>query len=139
MSRINLYHQATMSQPRHPLPTETDSDQTMSTSPSASGDVDGSKSQASDRVDAHSQTADAAAALKWGINPSKSQYQTTKDVKISDLPEDHPIHQYSKSEITKIRESGISPILKAEMDQGKKGKGFWGKVGQTAMGGGWIK
>jgi hypothetical protein len=80
-----------------------------------------------------------ALGLKGGKKPVKPEPNAPK-------PEDdpnHPVHKVSAEEQEKMRKKGINPVLKAEMDekvynQGE-GKGFWTKLGGTAMGGGWIR
>ncbi|KAJ5609363.1 hypothetical protein N7528_009930 [Penicillium herquei] len=73
-------------------------------------------------------------ALKWGITP-------TKPLDPNEKPgPDHPVHQIPTEEQERMREKGINPVLKAEMDQVCKGEGsFWQKVRQTSMGGGWTR
>lgn len=72
-------------------------------------------------------------AMKWGIS--------AKPYDPNEKPgPDHPVHKIPMEEQEKMRKKGINPVLKAEMDESKKGEGgFWGKVAQTSMGGGWIK
>ncbi|KAJ5781299.1 hypothetical protein N7457_006459 [Penicillium paradoxum] len=72
-------------------------------------------------------------ALKWGITPSK-KYDPDK----KPGPE-HPVHKIPLEKQEKMRRKGIDPVLRAEMDEAVKGGGFWRKVAQTSMGGGWIK
>ena len=40
-----------------------------------------------------------------------------------------------------MRQKGVNPALKAEIEDSKKRNGgrFWSKVAQTSLGGGWIK
>lgn len=76
----------------------------------------------------------AAAAMKWGITPSKP-YDPNEEP-----GPDHPVHKIPLKKQEKMRKKGINPVLRAEMDECQKGEGgFWGKVAQTSMGGGWIK
>lgn len=52
---------------------------------------------------------------------------------------DHPIHQIPLEKQEKWRKKGIDPVLRAEMEQSGKGEGgFWRKVAQTSMGGGFV-
>lgn len=76
----------------------------------------------------------AAAAMKWGITPSKPYDPNEKP------GPDHPVHKIPVEKQEKMRKKGINPVLRAEMDESGKGQGgFWRKVAQTSMGGGWIK
>ncbi|KAG9564042.1 hypothetical protein KCU77_g2676, partial [Aureobasidium melanogenum] len=83
--------------------------------------------------------ADASAASKWGITPNSS---TSKPL---DPSTGKPIDWetfYDEEMKKELRAKGVNPALKAEMDWHKnqsEGKGVWGKVAQTAMGGGWIR
>ncbi|KAI5367107.1 hypothetical protein Slin15195_G022390 [Septoria linicola] len=87
----------------------------------------------------------AAAALKLGKTPKDEPPSYAK-----------PESEYSSEEQAKrakLRAKGVNPDLEAEMDakvfgkgnpadgskKGPKQGGFWAKVSQTAMGGGWIK
>jgi hypothetical protein len=80
------------------------------------------------------QAAAAAAAMKWGITPSKPYDPNEKP------GPDHPVHKIPLEKQEKMKKKGINPVLRAEMDESRKGQGgFWGKVAQTSMGGGWIK
>ncbi|KAJ5223666.1 hypothetical protein N7468_008208 [Penicillium chermesinum] len=77
--------------------------------------------------------APADPAMKWGISAEPH------DPNRKPGP-DHPVHQIPLEKQEKMRKKGINPVLKAEMDQASKGEGgFWRKVAQTSMGGGWIK
>lgn len=84
--------------------------------------------------------ADANAASKWGITPNSST--TSKPL---DPSTGKPIdweNFYDEETKKELRAKGVNPALKAEMEWHKnqsEGKGIWGKVAQTAMGGGWIK
>lgn len=73
----------------------------------------------------------AQAGLKWGKTP-KSDEQPLE------LPDDHPVHKISLKEQEKMRQKGINPVLKAEMDEamgkGQSGGKFWKKYGTTSMG-----
>lgn len=72
--------------------------------------------------------------MKWGITPT-----TPYDPDEKPGP-DHPVHKIPLEKQEKMRQKGINPVLKAEMDESAKGEGgFWRKVAQTSMGGGWIK
>ncbi|KAJ5085035.1 hypothetical protein N7532_009806 [Penicillium argentinense] len=92
--------------------------------------------QTSDTKKDHSReerAAAAAAAMKWGITP--------KPYDPNEKPgPDHPVHKIPLEKQEKMRKKGINPVLRAEMDESTKGEGgFWRKVAQTSMGGGWIK
>jgi hypothetical protein len=84
--------------------------------------------------------ANAAAASKWGITPNSNS--ATKPI---DAQTGKPIdweNFYDEETKKNLRAKGINPALKAEMEWHKsqsEGKGFWGKVAQTAGGGGWIR
>ncbi|UKZ86423.1 uncharacterized protein TrAFT101_002255 [Trichoderma asperellum] len=73
----------------------------------------------------------AQAGLKWGKTP-KIDEQT------SELPGDHPVHKIPLKEQERMRQKGINPVLKVEMDEamgkGKSGGKFWKKYGTTSMG-----
>lgn len=84
-------------------------------------------------------TPDQSAALKWGVTPNTST-PTPIDPK-TNKPIDWE-NFYDEETKAELRAKGVNPALKAEMEWHKKqseGKGIWGKVAQTAMGGGWIK
>ena len=72
-----------------------------------------------------------AIALKWGKTP-KQQTEEEK-ARWKDY--------YSEEEQAEMRQKGVNPALKAEIEDSKKrhGGGFWSKVAQTSLGGGWIK
>lgn len=71
-------------------------------------------------------------AYKWGIS--------AKPYDPNEKPgPDHPVHKIPLEEQEKMRKKGINPVLKAEMDPPTKEGGFWRKVAQTSMGGGWIR
>ncbi|KAI5229154.1 ketoacyl-synt-domain-containing protein [Aureobasidium subglaciale] len=84
--------------------------------------------------------ADADVASKWGITPN-----TNTSAKPIDPSTGKPVdweNYYDEETKKELRAKGVNPALKAEMDWHKsqsEGKGFWGKVAQTAMGGGYIK
>lgn len=73
----------------------------------------------------------AQAGLKWGKTPKI-------DEQPSELPDDHPVHKISLKEQEKMKQKGVNPVLKAEMDQamgnGQSGGNFWKKYGTTSMG-----
>ncbi|UKZ58736.1 uncharacterized protein TrAtP1_000061 [Trichoderma atroviride] len=73
----------------------------------------------------------AQAGLKWGKTPKM-------DEQPSELPDDHPVHKISPKEQEKMRQKGVNPVLKAEMDEamgkGQPGGKFWKKYGTTSMG-----
>lgn len=71
--------------------------------------------------------------LKWGITPSKPYDPNEKP------GPDHPVHKIPAEKQEKMRQKGINPVLRAEMDEAQKGGGFWAKVAQTSFGGGVIK
>lgn len=75
----------------------------------------------------------AEAARRWGKTPSSQP-----DDDAAKLLPDHPVHQIPLDKQQKMRERGINPVLKAEMDQMTKGQGkerkFWSKYGLTSMG-----
>lgn len=53
---------------------------------------------------------------------------------------DHPVHKVPLEKQEKWMKKGIDPVLRAEMDESGKGEGgFWRKVAQTSMGGGFIR
>lgn len=76
----------------------------------------------------------AQSALRWGKTPSC----TNMDRPLSELPEDHPVHKIPLKKQQKMRQKGINPVLKAEMDEAmggeKSGGKFWKKYGTTSMG-----
>ncbi|KAJ5463770.1 hypothetical protein N7475_008714 [Penicillium sp. IBT 31633x] len=72
-------------------------------------------------------------SYKWGITPSKPYERDRKP------GPDHPVHKIPLEKQEKMRRKGIDPVLRAEMDAVTKEGGFWRKVAQTSMGGGWIK
>lgn len=75
-----------------------------------------------------------AAGMKWGKTPSKSYNSDDKP------GPDHPVHKVPPEKQEKWRKKGINPVLRAEMDALGKGEGgFWRKVAQTSMGGGFIR
>lgn len=85
------------------------------------------------------QQAAAAAGMKWGITPSSSSSSRPYD-KDGNPTADHPVHKVPLAKQEKWRKKGINPALRAEMDESGKGEGgFWRKVAQTSMGGGYIK
>jgi hypothetical protein len=85
--------------------------------------------------------ATATAASKWGITPN-SNSSATKPI---DPQTGKPIdweNFYDEETKKELRAKGVNPALKAEMEWCKsqsEGKGFWGKVAQTAGGGGLIR
>lgn len=91
----------------------------------------------------------ADVGLKWGRTPktTTSTSMSPDNDSTSDIQNQKTNWEdiYTEEEKQKMRAKGINPALKAEIDakrnQDGKGRerGFWGKVGQTAMGGGWIK
>jgi hypothetical protein len=86
--------------------------------------------------------ADANAASKWGVTPNSNSSTTTKPI---DPQTGEPVdweNFYDEETKKELRAKGVNPALKAEMEWSKsqsEGKGFWGKVAQTMMGGGWIR
>ncbi|KAH0369029.1 hypothetical protein KCU65_g3550, partial [Aureobasidium melanogenum] len=86
--------------------------------------------------------ADANAASKWGITPNSNNPTTSNPL---DPNTGKPIdweNFYDEETKKELRAKGVNPALKAEMEWHKtqsEGKGIWGKVAQTAMGGGWIR
>lgn len=86
--------------------------------------------------------ADANAASKWGVTPHSESSTSKQPI---DPKTGKPIdfeNYYDEETKTKLRAEGVNPVLKAEMEWHKsqsEGKGFWGKVAQTTMGGGWIR
>lgn len=93
-----------------------------------------------DATEQPKQQSDTAAALKWGVTPNNGG-----SPKVINPETGKPMdweNFYDEETKEKLRQKGINPALKAEMDWHKKESpsgGFWGKVAQTAMGGGWIK
>ncbi|KAG9559618.1 hypothetical protein KCU71_g2505, partial [Aureobasidium melanogenum] len=84
--------------------------------------------------------ADANAASKWGITPNSSTTSNPLDPSTG-KPIDWE-NFYDEETKQELRAKGVNPALKAEMDWHKnqsEGKGIWGKVAQTALGGGWIR
>jgi hypothetical protein len=85
--------------------------------------------------------ATANAASKWGITPnSKSSAANPIDPQTG-KPIDWE-NFYDEETKKELRAKGVNPALKAEMEWQKsqsEDKGFWGKVAQTTMGGGWIR
>jgi hypothetical protein len=83
----------------------------------------------------------ANAASKWGITPN-SNSSATKPI---DTQTGKPIdweNFYDEETKRQLRAKGVNPALKAQMEWHKnqsERKGFWGKVAQTTMGGGWIR
>ncbi|KAJ5091051.1 hypothetical protein NUU61_005921 [Penicillium alfredii] len=72
--------------------------------------------------------------MKWGITPKEPCDSNKKP------GPDHPVHKIPLEKQEKMRQKGINPVLKAEMDEGATGEGgFWRKVAQTSFGGGWIR
>lgn len=76
----------------------------------------------------------AQAGLKWGKTPACS----SMDQPLSKLPDGHPVHKIPLEQQEKMRQKGINPVLRAEMDEAL-GKGhpegkFWKKHGTTSMG-----
>ncbi|PON22160.1 hypothetical protein TGAM01_v209034 [Trichoderma gamsii] len=73
----------------------------------------------------------AQAGLKWGKSPKI-------DEQPSDIPDDHPVHNIPLKEQEKMRQKGVNPVLKAEMDEamgkGQPGGKFWKRYGTTSMG-----
>lgn len=73
----------------------------------------------------------AQAGLRWGKTPKT-------DNQHAELPDDHPLHKISLKEQEKMRQKGINPILKAEMneamDKGQSGGKLWKKYGTTSLG-----
>lgn len=71
----------------------------------------------------------AEAAYRWGITPSASDKQESDPAK---MPPDHPVHNIPQDKQEKMRQKGINPVLKAEMDELTNGsgkeRGFWSKV-----------
>jgi hypothetical protein len=86
--------------------------------------------------------ADANAASKWGITPNSDPSTSKRPI---DPQTGKPIdweNFYDEQTKQELRAKGVNPALKAEMEWNKsqsEGKGFWGKVAQTTMGGGWIR
>lgn len=72
--------------------------------------------------------------------PTSKRYCNIKEDDIAKLKDpEHPVHKIPVEKQHKMREKGVNPVLKAEMDQCMKGEGgFWAKVGGTAMGGGFV-
>ena len=52
---------------------------------------------------------------------------------VSKLPDDHPVHRIPPEKQAKMRNKGINPVLKAEMDAATN-NGFMSKWGKTSMG-----
>jgi hypothetical protein len=86
--------------------------------------------------------ADANAASKWGVTPNSNSSTPTK---LTNPQTGKPVdweNFYDEETKRELRAKGVNPALKAEMEWNKsqsEGKGFWGKVAQTTMGGGWIR
>ncbi|KAL9056097.1 MAG: hypothetical protein Q9162_003160 [Coniocarpon cinnabarinum] len=55
-----------------------------------------------------------APGIKWGITPKEGDDTHRKSV--AELPPDHPVHRWTPDEQAEMRNKGINPILKAEMD-----------------------
>lgn len=76
----------------------------------------------------------ANAAFRWGKTPS-SREQGSDPAK---MPPDHPVHRIPIEEQKHMRQKGINPVLKAEMDEATKGggkeKSFWSKYAMNALG-----
>ncbi|KAM0262784.1 hypothetical protein ACHAQJ_001578 [Trichoderma viride] len=77
----------------------------------------------------------AQAGLKWGKTPSSHPEMNQPPSK---LPDDHPVHKIPLEKQAKMRQKGINPVLRAEMDEtmgkGQSGGTFWKKYGTTSMG-----
>lgn len=70
--------------------------------------------------------------------PASKRYCPVKEQDIPKLMDKfHPVHKIPVEKQIKMREKGVNPVLKAEMDEMMKGQGgFWTKVGMTSFGGG---
>ncbi len=78
--------------------------------------------------------AKAEAGYRWGKTPS-SEKQGSEPSK---MPPDHPVHNIPIEKQDLLRQKGINPVLKAEMDEATKGRGkersFWSKYAMNALG-----
>lgn len=69
-------------------------------------------------------------------NPVPSSEDDIVKLELNDP--DHPVHRVSLAKREKMRARGVNPVLRAEMDEAKKKKGFWSKIGSGTLGGGGL-
>ena len=73
----------------------------------------------------------ADTAYRWGKTPSAESQGSDP----SKMPPTHPVHEIPLEKQEKMRQKGINPVLKAEMDEATKGHGkersFWSKYTAT--------